>query len=374
VYLVTFVSLSFFKIIFLLFLFGSAKAQIINGYADVISISGNSLNVSNVDEAFDTFENNEFIIIMQMQDNCIGSNTTNIAAFGDLSSIQSVGLYEIAQIGSLSEAAGSPTTIVLTTIPGNVYNVGTNSRVQIISFRLLGSPNYTTIGNHVAKVWNGTTGGVLALEVNGNLTLAHNLSANGSGFRGGAVSTNFYSGGTGCTTTEYIRTADHTRAGAKGEGIYRTAIIDFLYARGKLLNGGGGGSERINCGGGGGGNFTAGGLGGVGWSCGGPGGGGTGGLSLFPQISASRIFMGGGGGGGQQNDSQGSSGSNGGGIILIKANAIVTSTTCAGRSISANANTVTSATNDGQGGGGADGTIVLQTNGWIVPAGCQLTV
>lgn len=349
-------------------------SQTVNGYANVTAISGTTLTVASVDETAHTFENGNQIIIMQMQDNCIGSNTTNVSTFGNLSTIQSAGLFEVFQIISHTEVAGLPATIVVDHVPHNTYNINANSNVQIITYRLYGSPDYVTTANMSAKTWNGTTGGVLAFQVTGVLTLAHNLNVNGVGFRGGAVSTNFYSGGTGCSTTEFIRTSNHTRAGAKGEGIYRTSNIDFLHASGRLLNGGGGGSERINCGGGGGGNYTTGGLGGVGWSCGGPGGGGLGGASFSTNISASRIFMGGGGGGGQQNDSQGSAGGSGGGIILVKAGSIITTGACAGRVISANGTTVTGNANDGQGGGGAGGSIVIQANSFSILGACALTV
>ncbi len=345
-----------------------------NGYANITAISGTTLSVASVDETGHTFEDGDKVVIMQMQDNCIGSNTTNVSSFGDLASIQSAGLYEVLQISSHTEAAGLPVTIVLSTLPVNTYNFNSNSSVQLITFRNYGSPNYTTTSNMSAKAWNGTTGGVLAFQVTGTLTLAHNLSANGLGFRGGAASANYYAGGSGCLTTEYVRTSNHNRAALKGEGIYKTSTTDFLYARGHLLNGGGGGSEWINCGGGGGGNYTTGGVGGHGWSCAGPGGGGLGGVSFSTQISATRIFMGGGGGGGQQNDSQGSAGGNGGGIILVKAGSIVTQGACGGRLISANGNTVTGLTNDGQGGGGAAGSIVIQTGAFNIVGACALTI
>ena len=350
------------------------RSQTVNGYANVTAISGTTLTVASVDETAHTFEDGNQIIIMQMQDNCIGSNTTNVSTFGNLSAIQSAGLFEVFQIISHTEVAGLPATIVVDHIPHNTYNINANSSVQLITYRLYGSPDYVTTSNMSAKTWNGTTGGVLAFQVTGVLTLSHNLTVNGLGFRGGAASTNFYSGGTGCSTTEFIRTSNHTRAGAKGEGIYRTSTTDFLYASGRLLNGGGGGSERINCGGGGGGNYSTGGLGGVGWSCGGPGGGGLGGASFSTNISASRIFMGGGGGGGQQNDSQGSAGGSGGGIILVKAGSIITTGACGGRVISANGTTVTGNANDGQGGGGAAGSIVIQANSFSILGTCALTV
>jgi hypothetical protein len=347
-------------------------AQVINGYARVTLITGNELTVSNVNETGDTFEDGEYVLIMQMQDDVIGT-TTNVASFGDLGSIQSAGLYEIKQIVSHTESAGLPATITVSGM-NNTYNIGANTSVQVITFPQLGSPDFTTTSNMSALDWDGNVGGVVAFEVTGTLTLAHSITANGAGFRGGARSANYFSGGTGCSTTEYIRTTNHTRSGAKGEGIYRTATTDYLYSRGSLLNGGGGGSERINCGGGGGGNFEQGGEAGPGWSCAGPGGGGLGGISLSAQISASRIFMGGGGGGGQMNNSNATNGGDGGGIVLIKANEITTTGACGGINISANGVSVGTSGNDGQGGGGAAGSIVIQVNTWNIGAGCPVTI
>lgn len=352
-------------------------SQVINGYARVSSIAaGTTFTVVNVNETGDTFEDGEAVIVMQMQDSVIGTNTGNNASFGNLSSIESSGLYEIRFIASHTETAGVPTSITLTTSTTNTYNITANGSVQLITFPSFGSPDYTTTGNFSALDWNGNIGGVLAFEVPGILTLAHDFSSSGNGFRGGNRSINFYSGGSGCFSTgNFIRTSNHTRAGRKGEGIYRTSTNDLLYAKGKLINGGGGGAERINAGGGGGGNFTAGGNGGFGWSCAtAPGGGGVGGLDLSPHISAGRIFMGGGGGGGQQNNSASTDGSDGGGIIIIRANEIATSGTCASRTIASNGSNVPNGSNDGQGGGGGGGSIVFQVNTWSVAAACPLSI
>ena len=48
---------------------------VINGYATVTGISGSVLTLSNVNEMGDTFEDGEELIIMQMQDSVIGTNT-----------------------------------------------------------------------------------------------------------------------------------------------------------------------------------------------------------------------------------------------------------------------------------------------------------
>ena len=71
-----------------------AYCQVINGYAKVTAITGTTLlTVNNIDESGDTFEDGEFAIVMQMQDDVIGVNTNNNSSFGDLNSIGSAGNY-----------------------------------------------------------------------------------------------------------------------------------------------------------------------------------------------------------------------------------------------------------------------------------------
>lgn len=348
-------------------------AQHVNGYAEVTSITGNVLSLANVNETGDSFENGEQIIIMQMQDDVIGENISNTSSFGNLSSIESVGLYEIHTISTHTESSEVPIFITLSSSLINTFNTGEHSKVQIITFPKLGAPHYQTTADIVALDWDGNIGGVLAFDVDSTLTLTHNLSAEAKGFRGGSASLNFFSGGNSCDASQYIRTSNHQRAGEKGEGIYLPTTIDHMYSRGRLLNGGGGGSERINGGGGGGGNFTAGGLAGPGWPNCTPSTGGLGGADLSGHISPSRVFMGGGGGGGQQNNSNSTNGGNGGGIIIIRAHTILSD---CGSSVSINADGEDAADggNDGIGGGGAGGSIVFQVANWSISESCPLTI
>ncbi|MDP2387563.1 MAG: T9SS C-terminal target domain-containing protein [Bacteroidota bacterium] len=361
---------------FLLVQLGYSQSGIVNGYASVTSINapGTVIVVSNVDESGDTFEDGEKIIVMQMQDDVIGANTTNASTFGDLSAIGKAGQYEIVVISSHTEAAGLPVNITLTSALQNTYNIGSNSSVQIISFRRLGSPNFTTVGNITAKDWNGTTGGIVAIEVLGTLTLAHNITADAAGFLGGARSANYYSGGTTCDTVATTWIDNSNRRAEKGESIYKRTSANQRYGKAKILNGGGGG-VNINAGGGGGGNVTAGGDGYMGWSCAaGSNSGGKGGISLAGSINGQRFFMGGGGGGGQQNNSVGSAGSDGGGIIIIHATTLTTTGACGGRVISANGGVPANSGNDGAGGGGAGGTVSLYIQNYTIAGGCLVTV
>lgn len=108
---------------------------------------------------------------MQMQDNVIGRNTNNNSSFGNLGSIQSAGLFEIRTVSAIIESRTTPTSITLSTALGNTYNTGTNSRVQIISFPQLGSPDFTTTQDMNGESWDGNTGGVFAFEITEILTI-----------------------------------------------------------------------------------------------------------------------------------------------------------------------------------------------------------
>ena len=367
-------------LLFMLFFFKNTTAQVTyNSYARISNISGTTMTVTNLTEPVSfSFAASGNVLIMQMQDDVIGANTTNASTFGDLGTNASVGLWEQKTVSSITRS-GTTATIVLTTALVNSYNTGANSSAQIISFPLLNAAAYTTSANISGTAWTGSIGGVVAFEVGTILTLNNNISANALGFRGGTVSANYYPGGTTCDTVANTWRQVSNRRGQKGESIYKITDANYQHGKAKCLNGGGGGCN-INAGGGGGGNWSAGGNGGPGWNstaagCAGPGGAGRGGISLSTIIPLNRIFMGGGGGGGQQNDGQGSAGGRGGGIVVVKAGTLVTSGTCASpRIISANGAAPLVASYDGQGGGGAAGSIILQISSFNVLSTCQLSV
>lgn len=345
-----------------------AVAQV-NGYARISALAGATLTVAQSNETGATFDAGDLIVLMQMQDDVIGS-TANDATFGSLGSIQQAGRYEILRIASLTRTSGVLSELVLESAPTFDAHTGGNARLQAITFELLGGgSDHTTTADIVALDWNGNMGGVVAVQVQGKLTLAHSISADGNGFRGGAADPN-NSGSCDVTT---FRAANNDQYAEKGEGIYRNTDTNWDEARGHMLNGGGGGNEH-NGGGGGGGNYTAGGDAGPGYSCGSNSAGGLGGVALSGEISADRVFMGGGGGGGEGNNNVGTNGRRGGGIVLLKADSIITQGTCSGLRISANGLNAAQAGNDGAGGGGAGGSIVIQANGFRVSSSCALQV
>lgn len=342
----------------------------INSYTRVTAINGVRFAVANTNETFDTFVAGEQVVVMQMQDNVLGNNT-NTSSFGDLGSISSAGLYEIRTIDYVVRS-GTLDSVILIGSLNNSYNINSNASVQLISYPTLdnGGGNFTTTGNISSVGWNGNVGGVITFNVDGILTLNHNISANNDGFIGASANGG---GSAGCTPTGAYRVVTQANYADKGEGIFLRTAANEVAGRGKILNGGGGGNSH-NAGGGGGGNYTAGGVGGPGWICV-PTAGGIGGIALSASISTFRIFMGGGGGSGEGNNNFATGGGDGGGIILIKANVLVTSGTCGGRLISANGESITgNSSNDGSGGGGAAGSIILQIDSFSIASTCVLNV
>lgn len=353
---------------FSLLMIGFYSFSQVNAYAKVASISGNVLTVNSVHEAFDSFEDGEQLILIQMQDVSIGGNTTNNASFGMLNAILTCGNYEIVTLASHTELAGTPNSLTLTGPLTKTYEP--SASLQIISFPTLGGATFSTTSNMSALPWDGNIGGIIAFRVNGKLDLHHSIEANAKGFRGGAKSGN---DGTSCINSVYSTAVSAAHA-SKGEGVFANVFGSpahaFSAGRAPLVNGGGGASVH-NAGGGGGSHISSGGNGGDGWSCS-PGSGGIGAYSLAPYANVNRIFMGGGGGGGQENNNQGTSGTNGGGIVLIHADSIIVD--ACNVFISANGGDAITSVSDGAGGAGAGGTIVLQVNGIRVKNACSFLV
>ncbi len=314
---------------------------IINQYATIASVD-TCTGIATVTSSAG-FNPGDKVMILQMKGATI--NESNTAAFG-APVLNGAGLYETNIITAIN---GNQVSLMYHLV--NVYDF--SSRVQLVSI-----PQFTdalVTAPLLAQPWNGNTGGVIALEVSGTLTLQAGISADGAGFRGGQSLTIVPND---CNwllpNNDYYYDDNNWRGSLKGEGIAAT-IADKEAGKGAPANGGGGGNDH-NAGGGGGSHATAGGDGGrndepSAFGCNGNSPG-IGGYAL--PFSSTRIYMGGGGGAGHANNNQPTHGGNGGGIIYIKAQTIVSNN----QSISANGADAASSTGDGIGGGGAGGTII----------------
>ncbi|MBK9248557.1 MAG: T9SS type A sorting domain-containing protein [Ignavibacteria bacterium] len=313
---------------------------VINSYAKVTAIDYCTKTINVVSSA--GFSIGDRAIIIQMQGATI--DTTNSTNFGTITAIGEAGNFEFVTIESVT-----PTSIRLRYLL--VQNYNPTGAVQLVKV-----PRYITAWVQgaplTAPAWNGSTGGVLAFEASAAVDILSSIDVSGKGFRGG--NTNPVSRGEN-DIYDYVSDITENHAGGKGEGI----VLPFARqtaGRGAQANGGGGGNAH-NSGGGGGGNGSSGGMGGAQYRSGASVlNGGVGGKSLEYIGGNPKIFMGGGGGGGHQNNNAATNGTAGGGIVIIKAGVLVGR----GNTIFANGlEHITASRNDGAGGGGAGGSVVL---------------
>jgi hypothetical protein len=372
--------------------------------ATSLTVNSNSLNGG----AFSSnLSAGDLIMIIQMQGASI--NTTNTSSYGSITGYNNAGLHETRCVASVS---GSNTINVTIPITNNYTATG---NVQVIRI-----PRYTSLrirsnSSIVAPAWNGRTGGVVALEIQGQLRMDNastsQINVDGLGFRGGIQDNSTQGAGNAITTL--FRSTDSLDGGAKGEGIAgfitEYNALNGRFGRGAPANGGGGGNTH-NAGGGGGANggnpsawnglgnpitspaswVTAWNLEGGSFSSNTSSGGGRGGytfgandqnaISVAPSnaswggnsrhnvggyggrpldYSGGRIFMGGGGGAGDGNNSAASGGARGGGLIYIMHYGTFHSGNGTISANGATANNTSAGHNDAPGGGGGGGTIIF---------------
>ncbi|MCH2232041.1 MAG: gliding motility-associated C-terminal domain-containing protein [Crocinitomicaceae bacterium] len=177
--------------------------------------------------------------------------------FGSVTNYNESGTWEIQEVASVT---GANIINLQCQLNGN-YNH--TDHVQVV--RIPRFDNLTVSGGSnsiIPSQWDGNSGGIVALEVDGVLNIegGSSISASGFGFRGGQVDLNGISGGIGNPTEDrFPGTNDSFHAAEKGEGIYgyhaEYDAVNSRYGRGAATNGGGGGSHQ-NCGGGGGSNIS----------------------------------------------------------------------------------------------------------------------
>ena len=330
----------------------------------------------------------DLLLVMQMQGAQIDSTNTSTYGDGIISATASgyltnasfiAGQYEYATVRSVAGAvvglngSGANGGLVNSYINANETATQGQQRFQVVRVPQYSTGTISAATPPAVAPWDGTSGGVLVVDVASNLDLnSAAIDVTGQGFRGGLQRSR--SGTTGLADSDY-RTATASAAnGQKAEGIagtakWTTGALDTVgdgypngdFGRGAPGNAGGGGTDGNptgndqNSGGGGGGNGGEGGIGGNTWSSN-LARGGFGGVTV--PGTATRVFLGGGGGAGSDNNALGSStGGAGGGIVMVRAGTLsgtgtITSDGAAG-SISGQ---------DGSGGGGAGGSVVVLTS------------
>jgi MYXO-CTERM domain-containing protein len=347
----------------------------------------------------------DLLLVIQMQGATLDTTSPNTnSGWGSVTLLNGAGLYEFAEVKSVDAATGA---IGLSCALSHSY-------AQAGAVEVVRVPQYDTLtvssgASIVAPVWDGTTGGVVAVHAKTTLNLAGAIDVSAKGFRGGITDDNTNAATT--NTTLYASTSDSDGA-RKGEGIGGFAVE---YGRAPSANGGGGGNSH-NGGGGGGANARSGAAwtgqgvfdltvtgGATAWlldpnySATGSEGGGRGGYSysnsnqdattLAPGNAnwmgnqrrqrgglgghpldsdpANRIFFGGGGGAGDGNNGHAGAGGVGGGIAFVIAGSVTgTGSILAngGAGVDADSTSGGSASGDAPGGGGGGGTVIVSSS------------
>lgn len=239
--------------------------------------------------------------------------------------------------------------------------------------------------NFSAKQWNGEVGGILAIEVDGNLNLGSNIEMTGMGLAGGMFGEKV--GAIDCSVVPAYNLDFFTgfgSAGQRGEGLNVLSTSASQRGRGKNTTGGGGGFDA-DAGGGGGANWNDGGRGGsssytflpctqfpcdrdfVKGGIGGTADGAPNGIRARAynyNPDKNRVFLGGGGGGGHSlsdflGEQEDGAGGYGGGLIFIMCDTLKSN----GFEVRAEGmpgENVT--TGGGAGGGGGGGAIMMNIN------------
>ena len=288
-----------------------ATGTYVNSYAAVSSISGTVVSV----DTTTGFTAGGRGLIVQMQGATV--NRADSASHGDVTAYGTAGRFEYVDIQSVS--AG---TITLASAPSITFD--TSGAVQIVSVPIY--DNQTLSGTISAPIWDGSKGGVVAIDDTGTMTLSGDIDVSGLGFQGGALA--ITTGYDSCASdqTNYTGTVQDG-TGNKGGGITADSALHAA-RRGHNANGGGGGNIT-DAGGGGGGNVGVGGLGGreldLCDGASGPNYGGLGGQAL-DYTTSNRMFMGGGAGSGSEVGQAATGGDrSGGGLVFLRAESVTNS-------------------------------------------------
>jgi hypothetical protein len=332
----------------------------------------------------------DLVLVIQMQDGVNNANLTpgasitrsttqTVQVYGN--NFGTAGRYEYGRVCAF--AAGS---ITLCDNLVNSYSQATTAGNARQTFQVVRVPQYASAtvaaGTTITPTrWDGTSGGIVAIDVAGNLTLNGTLNASGYGFRGGG---GYIASGAGSNTnTSTTYTLSQNNGAVRGEGSAGTprrtrdgagtnvAGGTELYPNGDLGwgsagNAGGGGNDGDpanndeNSGGGGGSGAGSGGQGGNSWNSN-LNVGGRGGKAFTPGSGVA--IMGGGGGAGTTNNGNTAqdftySGGAGGGLVMVRTGSVSGAGSVTVSGLQAPTPSA-SCCDDGAGGGGGGGSVVF---------------
>ena len=212
----------------------------------LINVTSSTLNDNG---RFSTgLETGDLIFIIQVQGATINDANRKDFSWGEILDYNNCGLHEFAEVSNVP----SGTSIELSCPLQNDYSqAGKVVVVRVPRYSTLTVPVGTEL---LGDPWDGTLGGFVVVESEGDVVLEGTINMNQRGFRGTASAGNL--GSVAGVFNEYAST-DGAVAGIKGEGIAgyhpEYLLLSGPYGQGAAANAGGGGGS-VDAGGGGGAN------------------------------------------------------------------------------------------------------------------------
>lgn len=400
--------------------YAALQADNIIGDTDV-SITVADLNANN--RFSYALEEGDLLMLIQIQGVSVTFANEKDSSWGEITNYNNCGNYEFVEVAEVVNA----NEIKINCPLKNAYTAaGRTVVVRVPRYSSLDIPAGTTVSG---DEWDGSIGGIVSVEVDGDIVLDGTVDMSGKGFRGTGSTTG--QGSVSGAKNEFSAT-NPAVAGLKGEGVvgYHTdydnlSVKSGRFGQGAAGNAGGGGCST-DAGGGGGANagdinrYSGHGipslttlnwaqaweLESVGLSTSFSSGGGRGGYSNSDEnkdpladgphdanwggdtrrhqatglggrpldYSLGKIFLGGGGGQGHGSNQDASAGGNGGGLIYITNSGDISgSGSIQNNGLKGEDNAASWFINgtDGGGGGGAGGTVLIKSEGIVSAIGIE---
>ena len=195
-------------------------------------------------------EKGDLLFIIQMQGVTIQTADVSDSSWGEVLDYNNCGLYEYVEVDEVTNG----TTIELSCPLRNDYTA--SGKVNIIRVPRYSELNVALNQTLTGETWDGTSGGLVVLEVDGDAVVNGEVEMNAKGFRGTDGSNN--NNGGGLYAFDEFATTFADKGALKGEGVagYHSDYdgLGGRYGQGAAGNAGGGGLS-LNAGGGGGANI-----------------------------------------------------------------------------------------------------------------------
>ena len=192
--------------------------EILNEYTDLtvdassgdVTISVTNSNLNSNGRFAQGLEKGDLLMLIQIQGASLKGLSQTDSAWGEITSYNNAGNSEYIEVASIPNG----TSIALTCALVNDYTA--SGKVMVVRVPRYSSLTLSSGDTISGDPWDGSIGGVVAIEVDGNASIDGVVEMNGKGFRGTTSTTG--QGSKPGARNEFASSQPNA-AGVKGEGI-----------------------------------------------------------------------------------------------------------------------------------------------------------